>query len=216
VTNNDYLRAELARVREERDAALIARDASRSIEDSAMRSMKQMAQNEIELRDALRAALERPTKEAYVVKAIEALNAQEALAAALKERDAALALIQGAHDSYARRFGDQQNGESPATLVEFCGVAIDEAEAALAAERARGDAMERAGAEQARRADENREWALRERARGDRMAEALQEWMNGHHFVGSKQKCNCFWCAKSGLALAPSPDAKPEPAAEET
>lgn len=51
----------------------------------------------------------------------------------------------------------------------------DEARDAAAKWESSFDAMERAGAEQARRADENREWALRAERERDEAREALRE-----------------------------------------
>lgn len=50
----------------------------------------------------------------------------------------------------------------------------DEAREAAAKWESSSDAMERAGAEQARRADENREWALRAERERDEAREAIQ------------------------------------------
>jgi hypothetical protein len=57
----------------------------------------------------------------------------------------------------------------------------DEAREAAAKWESSSDAMERAGAEQARRADENREWALKAERERDEARENLNEEMKFHH-----------------------------------
>ena len=75
----------------------------------------------------------------------------------------------------------------------------DEAREAAAKWEPSFDAMERAGAEQARRADENREWALRaerERDEARERAKELSELVDGSYIFVELHKPDCEYNKK--------------------